>query len=198
MIAATNRDLRDAVTRGAFREDLYYRLQVFDIRMPPLRERTRDIPLLVEAFLQDIGLATAGRPPMLTPEAGAMLVKYPWPGNVRELRNVLERAAILCEGGTITPRSPLAARRTARTVVGTGDGPARSGAAGDRESAAGDGRQQSEDRPAPGPHAHAALCPAPQVRHRSARRVVAESPFRICDLVKVTRVLRPVLNYKGT
>jgi two-component system, NtrC family, response regulator AtoC len=103
VIAATNRDLRDAVTRGAFREDLYYRLQVFDIQMPPLRERTRDIPLLVEAFLRDIGRAS-GRPPTgLTPEAKGILLKYTWPGNVRELRNVLERAVILCEGGTITP-----------------------------------------------------------------------------------------------
>jgi len=102
VIAATNRDLRDAVTRGTFREDLYYRLQVFDIRMPPLRERTRDIPLLVEAFLQDIGRASGRPPTMLTPEAEAMLMKYAWPGNVRELRNVLERATILCEGGTIT------------------------------------------------------------------------------------------------
>jgi two-component system NtrC family response regulator len=103
VIAATNRDLREAVGRGAFREDLYYRLQVFDIQMPPLRERTRDIPLLVEAFLRDISRAI-GRPPAhLTQEATGMLSKYAWPGNVRELRNVLERAAILCEEGPITP-----------------------------------------------------------------------------------------------
>jgi DNA-binding NtrC family response regulator len=101
VIAAANRDLRDAVARGAFREDLYYRLQVFDIQMPPLRERTRDIPLLIEAFLQDIGRAI-GRPPQgLTPDAKEMLMKYRWPGNVRELRNVLERAAILSEDGPI-------------------------------------------------------------------------------------------------
>jgi DNA-binding NtrC family response regulator len=103
VIAATNRDLRDAVTRGAFREDLYYRLQVFDIQLPPLRERTRDIPLLADAFLQEIG-RTIGRPPAaLMPDAKQLLMKYLWPGNVRELGNVLERAAILCDGGPITP-----------------------------------------------------------------------------------------------
>ena len=103
VIAATNRDLRDAITRGAFREDLYYRLGVFDIQIPPLRERTRDIPLLAEAFLQEIG-RTIGRPSAgLTQDAKDQLMKYPWPGNVRELRNVLERASILCDGGMITP-----------------------------------------------------------------------------------------------
>ncbi len=103
VIAATNRDLGDAVTRGAFREDLYYRLRVFDIQMPSLRERARDIPLLIETFLQDISRAI-GRPPTgVTPEAKDMLMKYAWPGNVRELRNVLERAVILSDGGLITP-----------------------------------------------------------------------------------------------
>ena len=104
VIAATNRDLRDAVARGAFREDLYYRLQVFEIQLPPLRERTRDIPLLVEAFLRDIGRAIGRAPAELTQDATNVLLKHPWPGNVRELRNALERAAILCEGGLITPR----------------------------------------------------------------------------------------------
>jgi DNA-binding NtrC family response regulator len=104
VIAATNRDLRDAVSRGAFREDLYYRLQVFDIQIPPLRERTRDIPLLIEAFLREISRAIGRPPAALTQEATGVLLKYAWPGNVRELRNVLERAAILCEGGLITPR----------------------------------------------------------------------------------------------
>jgi DNA-binding NtrC family response regulator len=103
VIAATNRKLRDAVARGAFREDLYYRLEVFDIQLPPLRERTRDIPLLAEAFFQDMA-RTIGRPrAVLTPAASAALLKYPWPGNVRELRNALERAAILSDGGPISP-----------------------------------------------------------------------------------------------
>jgi transcriptional regulator with GAF, ATPase, and Fis domain len=102
VIAATNRDLRKAVERGTFREDLFYRLQVFDIRIPPLRERREDILLLSEAFLQEIA-RSFGRPPAgLTRDAKDTLLRYGWPGNVRELRNALERAAILCEGGLIT------------------------------------------------------------------------------------------------
>jgi transcriptional regulator with GAF, ATPase, and Fis domain len=103
VIAATNHDLRDAVARGAFREDLFYRLQVFDIRLPPLRDRRSDVPLLVEALLQDVS-RSIGRPPApLTAAAQARLQSYTWPGNVRELRNVLERAAILSDGDPIAP-----------------------------------------------------------------------------------------------
>jgi DNA-binding NtrC family response regulator len=122
VITATNQNLRDAVSRGKFREDLYYRLQVFDIQMPPLRERTRDIPLLVEAFLRDISRAIGCPLPEVSAEATHMLLKYAWPGNVRELRNVLERAAILCEGGLITPRhlslhaQPIAPASSAATT----------------------------------------------------------------------------------
>jgi transcriptional regulator with GAF, ATPase, and Fis domain len=102
VVAATNRDLRKAVERGEFREDLYYRLQVFDIRLTPLRERKGDILLLSDAFLQDIG-KSFGRPPAgLTRAAREALLQHDWPGNVRELRNALERAAILCEGGLIS------------------------------------------------------------------------------------------------
>ena len=101
VIAATNRDLRKAVERGDFREDLFYRLGVFDIQIPPLRERAADIVPLSETFLQEIG-RSFGRPPAgLTREARQALLQYDWPGNVRELRNVLERAAILCEGALI-------------------------------------------------------------------------------------------------
>jgi len=101
VIAATNRDLRKAVERGDFREDLFYRLGVFDIQVPPLRNRPSDIVSLSEAFLQEIS-GSIGRPAAaLTRGARQALLQYDWPGNVRELRNVLERAAILCEGALI-------------------------------------------------------------------------------------------------
>jgi transcriptional regulator with GAF, ATPase, and Fis domain len=102
VIAATNRDLRRAVERGAFREDLYYRLYVFAIELPPLRDRPEDILPLSEAFLRELG-RSIGRPPAgISRDASAALLAHRWPGNVRELRNTLERAAILCEGGLIT------------------------------------------------------------------------------------------------
>lgn len=98
IIAATNQDLADAVECGAFREDLLYRLQVFDILLPPLRERVGDISLLAEQFLTDVARNT-GRPvPRLRDDARQALLTHSWPGNVRELRNVLERAAILTDG----------------------------------------------------------------------------------------------------
>jgi transcriptional regulator with GAF, ATPase, and Fis domain len=101
VVAATNRDLRKAVERGDFREDLFYRLQVFDINIAPLRERTSDILPLSDAFLREIG-KSFGRPPAgLTKDAREALMAHTWPGNVRELRNALERAAILAEGGLI-------------------------------------------------------------------------------------------------
>jgi transcriptional regulator with PAS, ATPase and Fis domain len=93
VIAATNRNLHEAVERGHFRADLYYRLNVFDIRIPPLRERRDDIPLLAASFLREFCGAAAE----LTPAAMEALCRHDWPGNVRELRNVLERAAIVCE-----------------------------------------------------------------------------------------------------
>ena len=102
VIAASNRDLKTSVERGDFREDLYYRLCVFDLRLPPLRERRADILELCDGFLQDIA-RSFGRPPAgLTHDAREAILSHDWPGNVRELRNALERAAILCEGGLIS------------------------------------------------------------------------------------------------
>jgi two-component system response regulator FlrC len=101
IVAATNRDLLRAMERGQFREDLYYRLNVFAIRLPPLRERQDDILPLTEAFVLEFGRAL-GRPPSgISRDARQALLDYHWPGNVRELRNVLERAAILSDGGLI-------------------------------------------------------------------------------------------------
>jgi transcriptional regulator with PAS, ATPase and Fis domain len=94
VIAATNRDLDEVVPRGEFRADLYYRLNVFDIRIPPLRERRDDILPLAAGFLREFTGATVE----LTREATEALRRYDWPGNVRELRNVLERALIMCDG----------------------------------------------------------------------------------------------------
>jgi two-component system response regulator AtoC len=102
IIAATNRDLQKGIANGQFREDLYYRLNVFAIRLPPLRDRHDDVLPLSEAFITEIGKGL-GRPPAgISREARKLLVEYHWPGNVRELRNILERAAILCDGGLIT------------------------------------------------------------------------------------------------
>ena len=104
VLAATNRDLQKAIERGHFREDLYYRLNVFAIHLPPLRERREDVLPLTEAFIQEIG-RSIGRPPAgISREARQALLDHQWPGNVRELRNILERAAILCDGGLIAAK----------------------------------------------------------------------------------------------
>ncbi|MFH0871225.1 MAG: sigma 54-interacting transcriptional regulator [bacterium] len=103
IIAATNKDLEAAVSEGSFRQDLFYRLRVLEIVLPPLRERKGDIPLLTSAFVlhynQEFKKTVRG----LSPLAERMLQEYFWPGNVRELRNVLERAMILAEGDQILP-----------------------------------------------------------------------------------------------
>ena len=101
IIAATNRDLQKAIANGQFREDLYYRLNVFAIQLPPLRERRDDILPLSEAFLAERGRNLPQPPAGLSRAAADLLLEHHWPGNVRELRNALERAAILCDGGWI-------------------------------------------------------------------------------------------------
>ena len=98
IVAATNRDIGEAVECGTFRQDLLYRLQVFDIVLPPLRERAADIPILAEHFLAEFAHSLKRRPARLMDDACMALMTHDWPGNVRELRNVLERAAILSDG----------------------------------------------------------------------------------------------------
>jgi DNA-binding NtrC family response regulator len=109
VIAATNRDLEEEIKRGNFRSDLYYRLNVISIVLPPLRNRPGDIALLSEAFLKGAGEARGEEPRTLAPEAVEAMQRYSWPGNVRELENALERAAILAKGATI-PLSALPER----------------------------------------------------------------------------------------
>ena len=115
VIAATNRNLSEEVEKGKFREDLYYRLNVIHIHMPPLRERKDDIPLLVEHFLAKFRHAPNSIPTSITEEALAKLVDYDWPGNVRELENAIERAVVLSRGNPITVEHlPFGDRREAR------------------------------------------------------------------------------------
>lgn len=101
IIAATNRDLEGEVRRGTFRSDLYYRLNVISLHLPPLRERAADIPLLAEHFLENLSARAGGRRFTLSEAALALLQRYDWPGNTRELENALERAAVLTSGEVI-------------------------------------------------------------------------------------------------
>jgi len=101
VVAATNRDLEDDIKRGRFRSDLYYRLNVIAIELPPLREQREDIPIFVKAFLERIAQEHDLEPKQLSPQAQEVIMAYDWPGNVRELENALERAAVLTKGETI-------------------------------------------------------------------------------------------------
>jgi transcriptional regulator with GAF, ATPase, and Fis domain len=124
VIAATNRDLHGAMQRGEFREDLYYRLGVFEIELPPLRERADDVLELADMFLGEIG-ETVGRPAAgFEREARRDLLAYPWPGNVRELRNAIERAVILADGGLIrSEHLPVNATRKTPSAVEANNAP---------------------------------------------------------------------------
>jgi formate hydrogenlyase transcriptional activator len=102
VLAATNRDLKAAVARGAFRQDLFYRLNVFPIEIPPLRERVDDIPLLVEYLLERYAKKAGKRIRNIRKKTLELFQAYDWPGNIRELQNVVERAVILCDGETFS------------------------------------------------------------------------------------------------
>jgi transcriptional regulator with PAS, ATPase and Fis domain len=103
VISATNRNLEEAIASGEFREDLYFRLNVFTIDIPPLRERQEDIPLLANYFFKNYSNSMAKNLKGISNEAMNMLLTYEWPGNVRELKNVVERAVVLCTEKEITP-----------------------------------------------------------------------------------------------
>lgn len=106
VVAATNHNLAEAVREGKFREDLYYRLNVFPITVPPLRDRPKDIPLLVTAFLNEFKQKMAKKINVISKQTMESLVRYHWPGNVRELRNVIEHAVIISNGTTLPVQVP--------------------------------------------------------------------------------------------
>jgi len=119
VIAATNRDLERAVDNGEFRSDLYYRLAVFPIVLPPLRKRREDIPLLTAYFVSRAGTSLRKTIKVIPDEVTNALVAYDWPGNIRELRNVLERAMILSRGETLELELPLDPRRSQPVPAGS-------------------------------------------------------------------------------
>jgi DNA-binding NtrC family response regulator len=118
VIAATNRDLRAMVADGRFRDDLYYRLNVLSVDVPPLRERRDDIPVLIDFFVRKHTRNTSRMVRGLTPETQKLMLNYGWPGNVRQLESAIERAILLCEGDLITVEDlPLEVRQEARQVA---------------------------------------------------------------------------------
>ena len=119
IIAATNRDLRAEVDAGRFRSDLFYRLNVVELNVPPLRERREDIPYLTAAFVKELAARFHKSIDGVSPAAEQILISGEWPGNVRELRNVLERACMLADGRTLTERDLHGALPAARTAVTT-------------------------------------------------------------------------------
>jgi two-component system response regulator AtoC len=120
IVAATNKNLPDEIKEGNFREDLYYRLNVISIYMPPLREKPEDIPLLVEHFLDKHRFASRAGPARITPSAMRSLMEHEWPGNVRELENTIERAVVLAQGGVITEDHVLYSSADQRHFVDIG------------------------------------------------------------------------------
>ncbi len=123
-IAASNKDLEAAVKAGAFREDLYYRLNVFPIKIPPLRERKEDVPLLLEHFISKFSIEMNIPHKKVNADAVEMLRSYMWRGNVREMENVIERALILCDGDTLMQKDFILPGRSGETIEGIPlDGP---------------------------------------------------------------------------
>jgi len=131
VLAATNKVPEEAVAKGELRNDLYYRLNVFNIHMPPLREHKEDIPQLVDRLLADVNRKHGRAVPGVNDAVSEIFTRYPWPGNVREMRNALERAVIVCDGavieqkhlppgfGSLVPKPPVAEGNAVRVSVGT-------------------------------------------------------------------------------
>jgi DNA-binding NtrC family response regulator len=117
LVAATHRSLEQLVRERKFREDLYFRIRVVQIHLPPLRDRPEDIPLLAEAFRQEYGKENGKGGVVFSPESMALLMKYSWPGNVRELRTAVEHGVVLSQGNMIEPNDLPSAIRRGQAVV---------------------------------------------------------------------------------
>jgi two-component system nitrogen regulation response regulator NtrX len=126
VIVATHRDLEALVREGKFRQDLFHRVFVFPLRLPPLRERREDIPALIDHFAAQVSATNGWKPTAFTPEATAALQQYPWPGNIRELRNAVERLMLLATGNEVTAETvalalPSTSAGSDSVFVGSGD-----------------------------------------------------------------------------
>ena len=121
VVAATNRDLESAVQKGDFRSDLFYRLNVVALNMPPLRERPDDIPALAQVFVERYGRRQNGQQARLAPETASALQAYAWPGNVRQLENVIHRGCVLCQGDVIAPEDVALELRSGSAPASNGD-----------------------------------------------------------------------------
>ena len=181
IIAATHRNLEQRIAEGTFREDLFYRLNVFPIRVPPLRERAEDIPLLVWRFVDEFSKSFGKRIDAITEENMAALQQYAWPGNIRELRNVVERAMIVAAGPQLTIALPTRVGGR-RTTVQRQDGRRREGAHPQRArelrlAHPGRGRRGGAAR-AP---AHHARNPHGQARAEPARVLRGAVSFRVSE-----------------
>jgi len=120
VIVATNKNIEAEVEAGRFREDLYYRLNVIRLAMPPLRERKDDVPLLVEHFLDKHRYGPTAAPARISEEAMQVLIKHDWPGNVRELENTIQRAVVMSQGGVITSHHILLSNFSDRQMIDVG------------------------------------------------------------------------------
>ena len=170
VLAATHRDLGKLAHAGAFREDLYYRLRVVELRLPPLRERPEDVPLLVEGLLAKINRELHRQVRMVAPETLAALARYPWPGNVRELENALTRAVVLSHGEVLEARHLPMLGGVSRAAPVTGAPP----------PPAGDGD----------------LLPLREVERRHVERVLAAVGWNKRRACAVLEISRPTLDRK--
>jgi formate hydrogenlyase transcriptional activator len=176
LVAATNRELAPLAAAGQFRADLYYRLYVFPMTVPPLRQRVEDIPLLVRHFVRTSARQLGKRIDTVPAEALAALTRHQWPGTVRELQNVIERAVILSSGPVLElawetrgPQRPAPSTPASADAAGAGTRAHPAGAAGHARG----GRGAAWRRGAPGPAPHDAAVPHGEARHRAAAVVMA-------------------------